>query len=66
MKYKRIILTISDLKILTDTKAANCYKTMQHLRDAMGKTRYQKITIKEYADFNRIDINEIYESLNLL
>lgn len=65
MKGKRIFLTGKDLQILTGTKLANCYKTIRHLKDALGKKGKQKITFKEYSEYYGISLEEIYETLSI-
>ena len=56
-----IFLTTSDLMVLEGIhRLPSASKAMNALRDAMGK---KKITLKEYADHYKIDLNEVKEAL---
>lgn len=62
---RRLFITVSDLQIITGTSDRNCQKIMRTLKDSLNKKVYQHITIKEYCQYESIDINEVLEVLNL-
>ncbi|MEI6122272.1 MAG: hypothetical protein WCQ95_01455 [Bacteroidota bacterium] len=62
---KRILITVKDIQILTGLSYQSAYRAMQHLRDALSKQKHQKVTIKEYTDYNGLKIDEVADVLDL-
>lgn len=63
-KLRRIILTVKDIQLITGKSYKTAQRTMIHLRDVLGKSRSNKVTIKEYAQYNAIDIEDIFSIIN--
>ncbi len=64
-KAKRILLEINDIKILTGSSYITAYRSMIHLKDALGKKKHQKVTISEYITYHGLNFDEVAESLSL-
>lgn len=65
MTNDRIIIRTSDIAILTGVTATTASRNMRTIKDSLGKTRNQKITIKEYSEYSGISESEIKQKLKL-
>lgn len=60
---RRLFLRVSDICQLTGTGKRNAFKILRRIRDAYDKKRGQRVTIFEYAKYEDIDPEEIYQVL---
>ncbi len=58
-----IFITAKDLRVLEEITGSYAYKLLQTIRDSMGKEKTSKVTLKEYAKYRGIHINEVKEAL---
>jgi len=66
MPNRRLYITIKDLQKLSDIKQDAAYKELRRVKDALGKRfRWQKVTFNEYAAYRDINVQEIYEALDM-
>ena len=61
----RIILCCSDLELITGKSQKTCLKLIQTIKDALDKKKHQKLTIKEYCEYEGIQYEEVVEALRL-
>lgn len=50
--------------IITGTSDRNCQKIMRTLKDSLNKKQHQHVTIREYCEYENINIDEVQEALN--
>jgi hypothetical protein len=62
---KGIFLTAKDLMTLEGVNSVNAWRSLRTIKDSMGKTENQKVTMKEYAKYRGIDEAEVKQALNL-
>ncbi len=65
-----MFLRNNDLMIITGTSEGNCKMIMRHLHDVLSKKklsngRYQKVTIKEYCQYEGLNEDEVLITLRL-
>jgi predicted DNA-binding transcriptional regulator AlpA len=55
----RIFITTADIMQLSGKSLSSAWREMQTIKDALGKTKKQVLTIKEYCHYNGIEESEI-------
>ena len=56
---------MSKIQSKSESQLKSCFTLMQTLKDALGKQKHQKITIKEYCRYEGISYDEVLEALKL-
>lgn len=60
---KRIFITTADIQQLTGKSYKSAQRELRALRDALNKEKHLKITFQEYAAYNDIAIDDIYNRI---
>ena len=66
MTTHRIFLSVKDLVVLTGNTYMACWREFQIIKDSLGKSKKQKVTIEEYANYEGISTEEIKRSLGIV
>lgn len=61
----RLFVTTADIKQLTGNQDNYCRRTMNRIKDQLGKKRYQHITFAEYADYEGVNIQDVLNCLKI-
>jgi hypothetical protein len=54
-----IFLTTKDLQIITGKSYPTAWRYLQLIKDSIGKTKSQKVTLREYCKYENIDPGEL-------
>ena len=61
----KLFLRPKDLMVLKDYSTYNtAWQAYRRLKDCLGKQKHQHITLREFADYEGIDIAEVYQTLD--
>jgi hypothetical protein len=60
---KRLFITTADIQLLTGKSYKSAQRELRCLRDTLNKEKHLKITFKEYANYNDISIDDIYNRI---
>ncbi len=55
----RIIIRTNDVANLLGLSLASASRNLRLIKDALGKQKHQKITVKEFCDYVGLDENEV-------
>lgn len=59
MANRRIIITCSDIEIITGKSHSSAYRELQQVRDALGKKDHEYLTIEEYCNYSGLNEEKV-------
>ncbi len=59
MKKKRLIIQSPDVCIITGKSKRQAQRLLQTIRDALGKAPHQPVSVKEFAAYMALDLEEV-------
>ena len=62
---KRLIITPSDIMKITGRSDVWSEKRLRLIKDALGKEKYQFVTVKEFCEYEMFNITEIKNFLGI-
>lgn len=63
-KRSGIFLSLKDIMLICGCKQTAAWRLRQTIKDALQKKKHQKITLKEFADYEGVSICELETLLN--
>ncbi|MDT8347743.1 MAG: hypothetical protein RQ756_08060 [Flavobacteriaceae bacterium] len=63
-KLGREVIEARDVEVMLDKHKRTAYRVLAKVRKALGKTKDQVITIKEYCEYYGYDYVDIYTKIN--
>lgn len=63
MLNNRIIIYAQDIMVFTGRSKSYAYKILKEVKEAVGKSKHNLVTIQEFADFHNIPVKELMDSL---
>lgn len=60
---KRLYILTTDVMMLEGVSDATARRRINEIKDSLGKSEHHKLSIKQYARFNDVDINDVMESI---
>jgi hypothetical protein len=63
MRKEILFIRNTDLMIIYNCCKNSAYKRMKIIKDTLNKTRIQKVTINELAEFENVDVQELKDQL---
>lgn len=64
MLTKRICIYPKDVEVLTGKSAAYCRRIIRDIKKEYKKEKYQLVSISEFCEFMKLDVDEVKASLN--
>lgn len=60
---KGLYLTSKDVSILEGVQISNAWRSLQAIKDSLGKDKSQRVTIEEYAKYRGVSVEEVNKKI---
>lgn len=61
---KRISIDASDVAILINRDISTAQKLIRTIKDSLNKKRHQRVTIREFCEYEGFSYDEVFELVN--